>query len=227
MRDLKYWKAISIAMLMFLAISDLAFAQPFRWERHQIDPTQILTIRIYFHPDLTPHHPVMDIHLKDPNQPVFRLNGDDGNIVEQFRHMQELAMLFKKQRVTLIYDSSGYRTMDIHPFARHMKYSRKMYNIIGFYGIGFPAGGPVPSAGQSGSPKMMPAQSIPRPASPPPAEPERERMMHEPPPQEQIGFCCLHGNVVEAPVHACDMEGGEFFPEFELAHQRCRRDGMR
>lgn len=227
MRDLRLWMAAPIATLLLLVASDLALAQPMNVTRVQIIPNQVLTIRMYYHPNLKPPQPVMDIFLKDPNRPVFRLDGGTGNIVETFRHMQELAILFKKQTFTLIVDDSGHRTQTVHPyFDNTTNYSRKMKNIIGFYGIGYPNQGPVPSGGQPGTTKMIPAQPIPlRTDELPPGEPMRERMMHESPPQEQMGFCCVNGEVIKVPANACKMERGTFFRDSETAHQRCRQAG--
>jgi len=205
------WMVAPIAALLILTASDLALAQSMKVKRQYIQPNQILTIRMYYHPSLTPPQAVMDIFLKDPKQPVFRLNGDNGNIVETFRYMQELALMFKKQSFTLIFDASGHRTQTVHPYFTPGNFSRKMYNIVGFYGIGYPAHGPVPS-GEQPSTNMVPAQPIP--------------MMHDqPPPDEQMGFCCLHGEVVEAPAHECEMERGAFFRDLESANMHCQTKG--
>jgi hypothetical protein len=118
--------------------------------------------------------------------------------------MQELAILFKKQKFTVLYDPNGYVTETNHPFFVKGNYSKKMYNIMGFYGLGFPEGGGPPPPNPPMKHQPMQGHAIPGP-----------------PLTDQVGFCCLHGNVVEAPARACQVEGGTFFRDAETAHRQC------
>ena len=50
----------------------------------------------------------------------------------------------------------------------------------------------------------------------PPPPPEAPR-----PPPEEVGFCCLHGEVFPAPHMVCAEERGAFFPDAESAAREC------
>jgi hypothetical protein len=209
MRRSQHWMATSVVALLLLMASNSVLAQKVYLQREFIRPDQILTIRMYYHPNLTPPQPVMEIFLKDPNKPGFILKGESGKVLESFHDMQELAILLRKQSFVLLFDWGGFVTETNHPFFVKTNYSKKMYNIMGFYGIGYPAAGGPPS-----------------PNTPPKNVPMQGHVIPGPPPSDQIGFCCLHGKVVEAPARACQMEGGAFFRDPDSAHRNCKvRDG--
>jgi hypothetical protein len=149
----------------------------------------------------------MEIFLKDPKQPGFIINGEPGKVLESFHRMQQLAIMLKKQPFTLIYNPvHGYVTETNHPYlVKKKNYSKKMHIILGFYGIGFPAHGPVPTDMQHGTLKRNPVQPIPGRIPP-----------------GQMGFCCVRGRVIEAPAHACQAEHGAFFHDAEQAHRHCK-----
>ena len=201
--------AVTVVTLLLLLVSNIAVAQPLILDRIWVDPGQVQTIRIFYNPNLSPPHAVMEIFLKDQSRPGYILRGEDGKILESFHYMQELAAQFKKQRVVLLIEhKGGYLTETNPPFFNKVPgYSKRMYNIVGFYGYGFSThGGPPPA-------------TIPVPGKLTPEPP--------PPPEGDAGFCCLHGNVVEAPARACQIEGGVFFRDAAAAQRHCQGGNRR
>jgi hypothetical protein len=230
--------AITIALGLLLAGSQAAWPQgAAKLQRVVIRPTDVLTIRVFWHPHWTSDTPIMEIFLKDPNAHGFILTGERGNVLESYHRMLEIAERLKSQPFTLLIDQQDETTEHNHPFFVAGAYSKKMYRIHGFYPPGYAASGPVasPSAGgQPESTELIPVQPVlpPPPGGQPSAnhpsdEGTRGPMMHRAPGPEAVGYCCVQGQLIELPAEGCQIEKGKFFADPETARAQCRPGGSR
>jgi len=76
-----------------------------------------------------------------------------------------------------------------------------------------------PPAYPAAPPQRPPAYPLTPPPFPDGLPPER---LHESPPEEAFGTCCLHGDVFPAPEFDCRDAGGGFFRDPRLARRECR-----
>jgi hypothetical protein len=176
--------ATSIAALLLLVASDLALAQTIKLDRKQIQSNDIQTIRVYTH-HVNPPLPIMEIFLKDQNQPGFILTGEPGKILEQFYYMNELANMWSSRGVTVLYEKHNTRWETNDPYFMGKKYGKAMHPIRGFYYDKWHTGGGPSGLGSQPSTEMVPAQPITMTHDGPPTDDAmRGRMMHDQPPTD-------------------------------------------